>query len=312
MAMQGSGTQITLAQIQTEHGGSNPISLSEYYKDAGYANLDGTGVPAISPNNNIPTSGTIDFSDFHGSEGTTIINVSGTHNDYNLRTVLQNSYGWNLSSPIAVHLVIASGAILRASSTSTYGLSAHLHTSSILSIHNSGIIVGKGGAGGSGGIVNTNRIGGAGAAAGHAIYLYSIGGVVVRNYGHIRGGGGGGGGGGMGSFHGGHDASDDEGNPECDGQTSATGSVGQTGSGEGGPSGGSSSVPAGLAGAGGGYGAAGGTGGAGRAVGSSGQCAGSQVNGAGGAGGAAGKAISRPGMNNLSIAVTGTINGATS
>ena len=311
MAMQTSGG-ITLAQIQTEHGGSNPISLSEYYKDASYANLDGTGVPAISPNNNIPTSGAIHFSNFHGSEGTTIINVSGTHNNYNLRTVLTNSYGWNGSTPIAVHLVIASGAILRATSTSTYGLSAHLHPSSILSIQNSGIIVGKGGAGGAGGIVNTNRIGGAGAAAGHAIYLYSIGGVVLRNYGNIRGGGGGGGGGGMGTNHGGYNDYDDEGGPECSGQTSATGSVGQTGSGEGGPSGGSAGVPAGLAGAGGGYGAAGGTGGAGRAVASSGNCAGSQINGAGGGGGAAGKAIYRPGMTNLSIAATGTINGATS
>ena len=34
MALQGSGT-IKFSEIQTEHGGSNPISLSEYYRGAG-------------------------------------------------------------------------------------------------------------------------------------------------------------------------------------------------------------------------------------------------------------------------------------
>ena len=35
MVLQASG-QIDFAQIQTEFGGSNPIGISEYYRNAGY------------------------------------------------------------------------------------------------------------------------------------------------------------------------------------------------------------------------------------------------------------------------------------
>lgn len=54
-------SNITLSAIQTEFGGSNPISLSEYY--AGGANVNST-----QPN--IPSSGTIDFADFSGAQNT--------------------------------------------------------------------------------------------------------------------------------------------------------------------------------------------------------------------------------------------------
>ena len=47
MVLPGSG-EISLGDIQTEFGGSNPISMSEYYSAA-------SGIPA---------SGPIDFSDF--------------------------------------------------------------------------------------------------------------------------------------------------------------------------------------------------------------------------------------------------------
>ena len=54
MALPNSGS-ISLADIQTEFGGSNPIGLNEYYRNGSY----------VTPNNtNIPTSGLIDFNDF--------------------------------------------------------------------------------------------------------------------------------------------------------------------------------------------------------------------------------------------------------
>lgn len=57
MALPSSGT-ISLNDIQTEFGGTNPISLSEYYRGGSF----------MSDNNsNVPTSGTIDLADFHGS-----------------------------------------------------------------------------------------------------------------------------------------------------------------------------------------------------------------------------------------------------
>mgnify|MGYP003326941227 CR=1 FL=1 len=67
MALPNSGS-ISLADIQTEFGGSNPIGLNEYYRNGSY----------VTPNNtNVPTSGLIDFNDFYGSETASFIAASG-------------------------------------------------------------------------------------------------------------------------------------------------------------------------------------------------------------------------------------------
>lgn len=57
MALQGSGA-ISFSQIQSEFGGSNPISLSEYYRGGSYTSDNNTSVP---------TSGTIQMDDFYGT-----------------------------------------------------------------------------------------------------------------------------------------------------------------------------------------------------------------------------------------------------
>lgn len=59
MALPSSGT-ITLDMIRNEFGGSNPISLSQYYRGGGR-------VPDIAQNAAIPTSGAISFSNFYGA-----------------------------------------------------------------------------------------------------------------------------------------------------------------------------------------------------------------------------------------------------
>ena len=59
MALPSSGT-ISLADIQAEFGGSNPISISAYYKGGAY-------VTATSYAPNVPTSGPISLSDFYGA-----------------------------------------------------------------------------------------------------------------------------------------------------------------------------------------------------------------------------------------------------
>ena len=58
MALQTSGA-ISLANIQSEFSGSNPISISEYYRG-------GTYVVNSSANSSIPTSGQISLSNFYG------------------------------------------------------------------------------------------------------------------------------------------------------------------------------------------------------------------------------------------------------
>ena len=301
--LQASGT-ITLAQIQVEFGGSNPAGINEYYRDASYSDFDGTGVPNLAANSGIPTSGAIDLADFYSKYGAVTVTISSSTTNFNLRNTL-TALGWNTSNPVAAHLVINSGVTVSATATSTAALTCYLNSSSILSIHNSGTIVGKGGAAGSGGS-SSGGGGSAGGAGGHAINLQTIAGVVVRNYGNIRGGGGGGGGGGGARGHG--SATDSEG--VCSGGSNGAGGAGGVGAGTGqssGAGGSGGSVAGGSGGSGGNYGAAGSAGGNGGASGCS------VTNGSGGAGGAAGKAIRHvSGVTAQTIAVTGTINGATS
>jgi hypothetical protein len=59
MALPSSGV-LTLNDIQTEFGGTNPIDLSEYYRGGGL-------VPDTAGNAGIPTSGVISISDFYGA-----------------------------------------------------------------------------------------------------------------------------------------------------------------------------------------------------------------------------------------------------
>lgn len=67
MALQTSGT-ISLANVQSEFGGSNPISINEYYRN-------GSNVSNSSANNSIPTSGTISLSNFYGGTAVTADNT---------------------------------------------------------------------------------------------------------------------------------------------------------------------------------------------------------------------------------------------
>ena len=71
MAIPSSGS-IAMSAIQTEFGGSNPISLSEYY-------AGGSNVPSGTTGNNgtIPSSGALDMGDFRGSTNAVYVAASG-------------------------------------------------------------------------------------------------------------------------------------------------------------------------------------------------------------------------------------------
>ena len=70
MTLQSSGA-ISLSNIASEMGGSTPHSLSEYYKGGGL-------VGNHSNNPNVPTSGTISFSNFYGANNTSPSNGTAT------------------------------------------------------------------------------------------------------------------------------------------------------------------------------------------------------------------------------------------
>lgn len=73
MALQTSGA-ISLDNIQTEFGGSNPISLSEYYAGGSYVPSGSSGTYG-----SVPTSGTISFQQFYGTTKaiTQVFNYTG-------------------------------------------------------------------------------------------------------------------------------------------------------------------------------------------------------------------------------------------
>jgi len=91
MALQSSGA-ISLAQIQGEWGGSNPISLSEYYRGS---------LPTGRTNyGSIPSSGAISFSNFYGTNAatgnwTSIVTVGS-----GAITNKVTAYGYQNNSPI--------------------------------------------------------------------------------------------------------------------------------------------------------------------------------------------------------------------
>ena len=174
MAIQSSGL-ITLADIQTEFGGSNPIGLNEYYRNGAYVTANNTGVP---------TSGTISLQNFYGAEKLFYLVISSSAHDANISTLALNA-GWDWAAPI--HATINSDVYLWASSTGTYGLTIPAGMP-VLTVINNGKIMG---CGGTGGAANS----GAGAAGGTALNVLSN--VLFTNSSgaYIAGGGGGGGGG---------------------------------------------------------------------------------------------------------------------
>ena len=103
MALPSSGV-LTLDDIQTEFGGTNPIDLSDYYRGGGL-------VPDTSLNTGIPTSGVISVSDFYGASNVISLNFA-THGVAN-----GNSGSINIGTARGTRMVHLSGYINDQNST---------------------------------------------------------------------------------------------------------------------------------------------------------------------------------------------------
>ena len=98
MALQSSGA-ISLSEIQTEFGGSNPIAISEYYSAA-------TGVPA---------SGEIAITDFYGTSAATVAIDNGSLADVRSGTTSSATFRLNTNGTIT-----ATGNLTSYSDTNWY------------------------------------------------------------------------------------------------------------------------------------------------------------------------------------------------
>lgn len=186
MAIPSSGP-LTLAQIQTEFGGTNPINLSEYYRNGGYV----TG-----NNTTVPTSGAISLSNFYGTSNQFAVTINTSYTTpQNLRTLALGA-GWDGAAPLVV--TISSGVTISSNTTSSAALTVSGSFPGGVSLINQGTLIGMGGAGGFGGYTpdNANFYAGAGGAGGAALLVATA--LTVTNSGVFAGGGGGGGGGAIG------------------------------------------------------------------------------------------------------------------
>jgi len=181
MAIPPSGP-VSLDDIQTEFGGTNPISLSEYYSAA-------TGIPA---------SGEISISDFYGTSSRVpiVINNTGTtlRADIYALASANPTYSAGITDVVynnsgTLYSNVTTGASLR---TGTFA------SGDTVKIVNTGLIIGLGGDGGQGNPVSTqytnHTTSGVGTAGGRALALQWP--VTIDNTGGTIAGGGGGGAGG--------------------------------------------------------------------------------------------------------------------
>ena len=179
---------ITALQIQTEFGGANPISLSEYY--AGGSRVEPGSQGFLNGSlTTIPSSGPISYGHFHGSQQTFYFydTISTDTVNYNAqaRALL---FGWNGYSLLFVRTTVNSGVKV-----------IYMYSGEFTSrfqrwnIYNYGTIMARGGSGGAGASLLFPASGN-GERGNPAIVSQTW--VVIANYGSILGGGGGGGGGG--------------------------------------------------------------------------------------------------------------------
>ena len=189
MAIPSAGSALSLSAIQTEFGGSNPISMSEYY-------AGGSNVPSGTTGDagNIPSSGAIAVSQFYGSSNRIAIalTISSTTQSYNIYSNRGGTYSAGNSD-----VTLTVQAIVGSTGASGLDTGSQWTSGDTIKIINNSQIVGKGNAGGAGGA--RSGAGSAGTAGQAAINLgYPV--TIQNNGGFIRGGGGGGGGGAGGSF----------------------------------------------------------------------------------------------------------------
>ena len=175
MAIQGSGL-IKLSDLQDEFTGSNPISMSEYYRN---------GIYVTANNTSVPTSGSTSLSNYYNAVRQFAFSIASNQTTGQNLRALAVAAGWDQAAPVVAS--INSGVVISSNATSTAALTVDGSWPGGVTLNNAGTIVGMGGAGGRGGTTS-------GSAGGRAMTVSAA--ISINNAGGVVAGGGGGGGGG--------------------------------------------------------------------------------------------------------------------
>lgn len=180
MAIAASGA-VSFSDLRSEFvGGSSAISYSDLYRGGSNIRAKAANNTGVNLAASVPTSGTINMTDFRSQAKGFRFTFSATATDQNASALFGSDYGVNYPKEI----VIDSGVELGATSTSEEALEIDTGGLGTITVTNNGTLTGAGGAVGADG-------GDAFEAAVNCTFV---------NNGTVRAGGGGGGAGGNGSF----------------------------------------------------------------------------------------------------------------
>lgn len=185
MPIKPEGSSLSFSEIQAEFGGTNPISLSEYYRNGSFV---------TSNNGNVPQNGQIRIQNFYNTVKAFVFDkiISSNVNNYNLKSdAIAN--GWNQVDPLLATVTINSGVTVSSTSvgTAAFDTGVTFSQGSTISVINNGAIRGRGGNGGAGGTNSGN--GATGGTGGIGLRVQAA--ISLTNNGTIAGGSGGQGGG---------------------------------------------------------------------------------------------------------------------
>lgn len=181
----GNGAPLKFSDLRGEFGGADPVSFSEYYRDAGLVTDNNTGVP---------TSGTVKLSDFYGASKKFVLTLSSTTTNFDAVTAL-TAAGWGGSSYFEI--VVNSAVWVYSTNTANAALTVSGSFPYGFAVKNSGNIAGKGGRGGyynSASDKSLNGLPGGPALVVNNSYLTAPMSILNNSGAYIAGGGGGGGG----------------------------------------------------------------------------------------------------------------------
>ena len=96
---------ISLSDIQGEFGGSNPISLSEYYAGGAYVPAGTTGTYGA-----VPSSGAISVQNFYGTSAAPTITLTNRSVTYSSGGILSANAGWRASNDSYIYTGVGSAS----------------------------------------------------------------------------------------------------------------------------------------------------------------------------------------------------------